>query len=92
MTGATGRPSGSRGTGPLDAHVPAPIVGRAERTDPVHEALLADSVGAAQPFVEELHRRGLAFSIGFPMTPAVKQAILTSRPPRLAARVRPGPA
>jgi hypothetical protein len=29
--------------------------------------------------VEELHRRGLAFSIGFPLEPAVRQAILATR-------------
>ncbi len=32
---------------PLDVHVPDPIVGPADRTDPEHEALLADSVGLA---------------------------------------------
>jgi RNA polymerase sigma-70 factor (ECF subfamily) len=32
---------------PLDAHVPDPIVSRAEGADPEHEALLADSVGLA---------------------------------------------
>jgi RNA polymerase sigma-70 factor, ECF subfamily len=32
---------------PLDAHVPDPIVGRADGLDPEHEALLADSVGLA---------------------------------------------
>ena len=30
---------------PLGARVPDPIVGRADETDPEHEALLADSVG-----------------------------------------------
>lgn len=32
---------------PLGAHVPEPIVSREDRTDPEHEALLADSVGLA---------------------------------------------
>jgi RNA polymerase sigma factor (sigma-70 family) len=32
---------------PLDAHVPDPIVDRADGIDPEHEALLADSVGLA---------------------------------------------
>jgi RNA polymerase sigma-70 factor (ECF subfamily) len=32
---------------PLDAHIPDPIVTRPDRTDPEHEALLADSVGLA---------------------------------------------
>ncbi|HEY2537251.1 MAG TPA: sigma-70 family RNA polymerase sigma factor, partial [Solirubrobacteraceae bacterium] len=32
---------------PLDSHVPDPVVGPAEGTDPEHEALLADSVGLA---------------------------------------------
>src|ERR671939_364893 len=32
---------------PLDAHLPDPIVDRADATDPEHEALLADSVGLA---------------------------------------------
>jgi RNA polymerase sigma-70 factor (ECF subfamily) len=32
---------------PLGAHVPEPIVSRAEGSDPEHEALLADSVGLA---------------------------------------------
>lgn len=32
---------------PFDAHVPEPIVDRADGTDPQHEALLADSVGLA---------------------------------------------
>ena len=32
---------------PLDAHLPDPIVDRAEGIDPQHEALLADSVGLA---------------------------------------------
>src|ERR671914_949309 len=32
---------------PLDAHLPDPIVDRAEEIDPEHEALLADSVGLA---------------------------------------------
>jgi RNA polymerase sigma factor (sigma-70 family) len=37
----------SRREEPLDGHVPDPIVGPADGTDPEHEALLADSVGAA---------------------------------------------
>src|SRR5579862_3081125 len=32
---------------PLDVHLPDPVVDHAERTDPEHEALLADSVGLA---------------------------------------------
>jgi len=32
---------------PLDVHVPDPIVGPADDTDPEHEALIADSVGLA---------------------------------------------
>src|SRR5688572_30506818 len=32
---------------PLDAHIPDPIVTRPDRSDPEHEALLADSVGLA---------------------------------------------
>src|ERR687890_1712483 len=32
---------------PLDAHLPDPIVDRADGIDPEHEALLADSVGVA---------------------------------------------
>jgi RNA polymerase sigma factor (sigma-70 family) len=32
---------------PLEAHVPDPIVSRADETDPEHQALLADSVGLA---------------------------------------------
>src|SRR5919112_1316257 len=37
----------TRGEGPLEAHLPDPIVDRAEDIDPEHEALLADSVGLA---------------------------------------------
>jgi RNA polymerase sigma factor (sigma-70 family) len=37
----------SRREEPLDAHLPDPIVDRAEGIDPEHEALLADSVGLA---------------------------------------------
>src|SRR5919108_562985 len=36
-----------RGEEPLDAHLPDPIVDRADGIDPEHEALLADSVGLA---------------------------------------------
>jgi RNA polymerase sigma factor (sigma-70 family) len=36
-----------RGEEPLEAHLPDPIVDRAEGIDPEHEALLADSVGLA---------------------------------------------
>src|ERR687897_3836786 len=36
-----------RGEEPLDAHLPDPIVDRAEGIDPEHEALLADSLGLA---------------------------------------------
>jgi DDE family transposase len=49
---------------------------KAARTGPI--LVRADSAGATHPFVEELHRRGLAFSIGFPLEPAVKQAILAA--------------
>src|SRR5918999_1803653 len=37
----------TRGEEPLDAHLPDPIVDRADGIDPEHEALLADSVGLA---------------------------------------------
>ena len=37
----------SRREEPLDAHVPDPVVSRADGVDPEHEALLADSVGLA---------------------------------------------
>ena len=37
----------SRREEPLGAHVPDPIVSRADGTDPEHEAILADSVGLA---------------------------------------------
>jgi RNA polymerase sigma factor (sigma-70 family) len=36
-----------RGEQPLEAHLPDPIVDRAEGIDPEHEALLADSLGLA---------------------------------------------
>ena len=36
-----------RGEEPLDAHLPDPILDRADGIDPEHEALLADSVGLA---------------------------------------------
>jgi RNA polymerase sigma-70 factor (ECF subfamily) len=38
---------------PLEAHLPEPIVDRADRIDPEHEALLADSVGLALVVVLE---------------------------------------
>ncbi len=37
----------TRGEQPLDAHLPDPIVDRADDIDPEHEALLADSLGLA---------------------------------------------
>ena len=37
----------TRGEQPLEAHLPDPIVDRAEGIDPEHEALLADSLGLA---------------------------------------------
>jgi RNA polymerase sigma factor (sigma-70 family) len=37
----------TRGEQPLEAHLPDPLVDRAEGIDPEHEALLADSVGLA---------------------------------------------
>jgi RNA polymerase sigma factor (sigma-70 family) len=37
----------SRREEPFGAHVPEPIISRADRVDPEHEALLADSVGLA---------------------------------------------
>jgi RNA polymerase sigma-70 factor (ECF subfamily) len=37
----------TRGEQPLDAHLPDPIVDRADGIDPEHEALVADSVGLA---------------------------------------------
>jgi DNA-directed RNA polymerase specialized sigma24 family protein len=36
-----------RGEEPLEAHLPDPIVDRAEGIDPEHEALLSDSLGLA---------------------------------------------
>jgi RNA polymerase sigma-70 factor (ECF subfamily) len=41
------RSRNTRREGPLDVHVPDPIVEPANGTDPEHEALLADSVGLA---------------------------------------------
>src|SRR5215212_8281701 len=43
----------TRGEQPLDAHLPDPIVDRAEGIDPEHEALLSDSVGLALLIVLE---------------------------------------
>jgi RNA polymerase sigma factor (sigma-70 family) len=43
----------TRGEQPLKAHLPDPIVDRAEGIDPEHEALLADSVGLALLIVLE---------------------------------------
>jgi RNA polymerase sigma factor (sigma-70 family) len=37
----------TRGERPLDAHLPDPIIDRADGIDPEHEALLSDSVGLA---------------------------------------------
>ena len=37
----------TRGERPLDAHLPDPIIDRADGIDPEHEALLADSLGLA---------------------------------------------
>ena len=37
----------TRGEQPLEAHLPDPIVDRAEGIDPEHEALLSDSLGVA---------------------------------------------
>src|ERR687897_529192 len=45
-----------RGEQPLEAHLPDPIVDRAEGIDPEHEALLADSVGLALLVVLETLR------------------------------------
>src|ERR671915_27295 len=63
---------------PLDAHLPDPIVDRADGIDPEHEALLADSVGLALLVVLET------------LTPAER---LASSPAALAAasavRTRP---
>jgi RNA polymerase sigma-70 factor (ECF subfamily) len=47
------RSRGRRREEPLLAHLPDPIVDRAERIDPEHEALLADSVGLAMLVVLE---------------------------------------
>src|SRR5919112_1547168 len=44
-----------RGEHPLEAHLPDPIVDRAEGIDPEHEAPLADSVGLALLVVLETH-------------------------------------
>jgi RNA polymerase sigma-70 factor (ECF subfamily) len=41
------RSRGTRREGPLDVHLPDPIIDPADGTDPEHEALLADSVGLA---------------------------------------------
>src|SRR6266545_8324676 len=41
------RTRGSRREEPLDVHMPDPIIGREDRGEPEHEALLADSVGLA---------------------------------------------
>jgi RNA polymerase sigma factor (sigma-70 family) len=41
------RSRNSRREQPIGVHMPDPIVDRADRTDPEHEALLADSVGLA---------------------------------------------
>jgi Transposase DDE domain group 1 len=38
----------------------------------------ADSAGATHEFVDDLHRRGLGFSIGFPIDAAVQAAILAA--------------
>jgi RNA polymerase sigma-70 factor (ECF subfamily) len=45
-----------RGEQPLEAHLPDPIVDRAEGIDPEHEALLADSLGLALLVVLETLR------------------------------------
>src|SRR5918992_4931067 len=39
---------------PLDVRVPDPIIGPEDRTDPEHQALLADSVGLALQVVLEM--------------------------------------
>jgi len=49
---------------------------KAARTGPI--LVRADSAGATHAFVEDLHRRGLEFSIGFPIEADVKQAILAA--------------
>jgi len=41
------RARGTRREGPLDVHLPDPIIDPEDGTDPEHEALLADSVGLA---------------------------------------------
>jgi RNA polymerase sigma factor (sigma-70 family) len=41
------RARGTRREGPLDVHLPDPIIDPVDGTDPEHEALLADSVGLA---------------------------------------------
>src|SRR5918994_148021 len=46
----------TRGEQPLEAHLPDPIVDRAEGIDPEHEALLSDSVGLALLVVLETLR------------------------------------
>ncbi|MGH3389026.1 MAG: sigma-70 family RNA polymerase sigma factor, partial [Actinomadura sp.] len=43
----------SRREEPLDVHLPDPVVSHADRIDPEHEALLADSVGLALGVVLE---------------------------------------
>ena len=48
------RTRGTRREGPLDVHLPDPIIDPADGTDPEHEALLADSVGLALLVVLEM--------------------------------------
>jgi hypothetical protein len=49
---------------------------KAARTGPI--LVRADSAGATHEFVDDLHRRGLGFSIGFPIDAAVQAAILAA--------------
>jgi hypothetical protein len=49
---------------------------KAARSGPI--LVRADSAGATHEFVDDLHRRGLGFSIGFPIDAAVQATILAA--------------
>jgi hypothetical protein len=49
---------------------------KAARSGPI--LVRADTAGATHAFVDELHRRGLGFSIGFPIDAAAQAAILAA--------------
>jgi RNA polymerase sigma-70 factor (ECF subfamily) len=80
---------------PLDAHIPDPIVTQPNRTDPEHEALLADSVGLALLVVLETLSPGerLAFVLhDLFAVPFDEIAVIVDRSPeatrQLASRAR----